>query len=178
MLNLRHLDDSSGACRRRILHRPNQRVDHLRQRHESETLCSLAFRRDEPCDRIQGDKKIRPAVSWAEHVPWPEDRGSEPGIRNGPLPCRPRRDVGMHHGRGMRHAHIHQMCGPRSPRGLDRRENRRQIDLLEFRGLRRRRMRRSDEVHDGVGGCDDWRKRRRVERVAHDCRRTGCNSAD
>jgi hypothetical protein len=39
-------------------------------------------------------------------------------------------------------------------------------------------MRRADQMDDGIGGCQRRRERRRVERIAHDCRRAGGDSAD
>ena len=73
----------------------------------------------------------------------------------------------------MRHADVHEMRGAGAARGVDRRENRRQIDALELGGFRRRRMRRAHEVHDRVRGSHPGRERRRVQRVADHGRGAG-----
>src|SRR5258705_535990 len=111
----------------------------------------------------------------AKDVPGPQDRGGQAGLRNRALARRSHLDIGVHHGRWMRDADVDEMLGASAAGGLNRGEDRWQVDTLKLRGFLRRRMRRADEMDDRVRGGDSSGKGGRVQRIADDRRRARGN---
>jgi hypothetical protein len=170
-------DNAHAAAGRRVLNRPDQRGNHVAQCHQPQAQRRFTFRRDQPRHRIERQQKVWPSMTGAEHVPRPQDGCGQTCVGNRALARRSRLDVRVHDGRRLRNADIYEMHRACAPRGVDRGEDRWHIDALKLRRFRRRRMRRANQMDDGIGGCQGRRERRRVEGIAHDGRRAGGDSA-
>jgi len=154
------------ARRRRVLDRPHQGGDHLRQGDEAEPAGGRARGGDALGQRVERPQGVGPAVAGPEDVPGADAGGGQAGGADRRLALGTHRDVGLHRRRRLRHAEVDEVAHPRLGRRRHRGKRRGEVDRPELVGLPRRRVRHPDEVQHGVGGGDAAGEARGVQRVA------------
>ena len=99
-------------------------------RDQAEPVRGLALRRDALGEPVDRHERVRPPVAGTEHVPGTQNRrGNAGGARRATSPSLAHGDVGVHHRRGMRDAHVddvrHAGGGSGVGCGANRRQDRR-----------------------------------------------------
>ena len=137
------------ARRGRRLDRCDERRHHLRRASPAADDCACSrVGGSSASERVERQQQVRPPVAGPQHVPRPQDRRRDTGRRYCRLALLAHGDVRAHHRRRVRDAHVDDVGDAGARRGVRRSADRRQVDALELRGLRRTRMRRADEVDE------------------------------
>jgi len=90
-------------------------------------------------------------MTGPEHIPRPNECGWNACLSQQSFALRSHGDEGLHHGSRMSHTQINKVAYPRLTRRLGRHLNRDEIDLLKLFRFRRTRVRRADQMHEGIG---------------------------
>jgi len=119
-----------------MIHRVNQRIDHLFDGNETEPHGGGGGQWKRFGEFVERQEYQRPAMSRSQDVPGPEDRRGKACIRNQRFARRSHRKISAHHRRRLRHAHVHKVGGNMAASGCHGGANGDQIDLLKLPRLR------------------------------------------
>ena len=160
------IDDASALDGR--FHGLDQCEDELVESNQTQAKGAGAGEREPLAHLVEGQQRVGPAVSRAEHVPGAEDGGIKMPIVEHLLALGAHRDVVLHHWSGVGDAEIDEMAHAELCTSGDSLAGRNQVNSAKLGGFRWRWMRDADQMDESIGRANELAVGVGFERIARD----------
>ena len=164
--NIGNSHNAYSSCRR--VNRPRKRRCHLIKTDEPQPPSCIPGHRYSLQHPVERQQRVGPPMAGTDNVPGPENCCVQLALPDCDLRLRTSGDISFHDWRRVRDAHVNKVRDLRSSCGPHRCEGRRQVDTAKLGCFRRRRVRNTDELHNGIAEPKVPGQGRFIERVPYD----------